>query len=122
MQQPEKTASSTAQTSFQISNATNGCTLELLQKRWFCITLDAEGKTCKQEAESPDPFIESINHSVAAWVDFITDDPYNDLPVLAAKLGFSETLVAYPSSGSLLNYQDFDTEMFMKLPSIQIRG
>ncbi len=120
--QPEQPATSTAQTSFQVSNVTNGCTLELSQKRWFCITLDYEGKTCKQEAESPTPFLEAINRSVVAWVDYITDDPDKDIPVLAAKLGFSESLVTYLSAGSQLNYQDFDSEMFMRLPSIQIRG
>ena len=86
------------------------------------MTLDTSGKTCKQEAESPAPFLEAITHSVAAWVDYITDDPDKDLPVLAAKLGFSESFVSFVSSNNQLNYQDFDSEMFMRLPSIQIRG
>jgi magnesium transporter len=120
LKQPE-TAETTAQTAFQVSNSTT-CSLELTQKRWFCMTYDASGKTCKQEAESPSSFIELINRSVITWVDYITDDPTKDLPVVAAQLGFSETLVTNISSTSQLNYQDFDAEMFMRLPSIQIRG
>lgn len=96
--------------------------MELSQKRWFCITLDAAGKTCKQEAEAPAQLLEVISRSVVAWVDYITDDINKDLPVMAAQLGFSEPFVSYLASGSPLNYQDFDTEMFMRLPSIQIRS
>jgi magnesium transporter len=86
------------------------------------MALDASGKTCKQEAESPSQFLEVINQSVVAWVDYITDDPAKDLPVLAAKLGFSELFLSNVTNGNQLNYQDFDSEMFMRLPSIQIRG
>ncbi len=112
----------TAQTSFQVSNSNNNCTLALTQKRWFSMTLDTSGKTCKQEADSPTSFLEPISHSVVAWVDYITDDPIKDLPVVAAQLGFSEAFINNVSTGVQLNYQDFDSEVFMRLPSIQIRG
>jgi magnesium transporter len=119
---PEQKPPTTEQTSFQISNQTNTCTLALAQKPWFCMTLDSSGNTCKQEAESPEVFLESISHSVVAWVDYITDDPNRDLPLVAAQLGFSEHIVSAISTGPQLNYQDFDAEMYMRLPSIQIRG
>jgi magnesium transporter len=93
-----------------------------MQKRWFCMTSDAAGKTCKLEAESPDSFLEPLRHSVISWVDYITDDPVKDLPLVAAQMGFSEAFVSNLTSGNQLNYQDFDTEMFMRLPSIQIRS
>jgi magnesium transporter len=100
----------------------NNSSLDLPQKRWFCMSLDSAGKTCKLEAESSQSFLEVINRSVISWVDYITDDAAKDLPMVAAKLGFSENFVSYLSSNSPLNYQDFDTEMFMRIPSIQIRG
>jgi magnesium transporter len=115
-------AEKTTQTSFQVANSTNGVGLEISQKRWFCAALDVSGKTCKLEAESPTSILELINRSVIAWVDYITDDPERELPVLAAQLGFSETLVSHVSGTNQLNYQDFDSELFMQLPSIQIRG
>ncbi len=94
-----------------------------LPNRWFCVSLDSSGKTLKQEAaDSPSKFLDVMNRSLVAWVDYITDDPDKDLPVVASQLGFSESFVCYVASGNQLNYQDFDTEIWMRLPSIQIRG
>jgi magnesium transporter len=119
--QDEQTNGQTAQTQFQVTN-TNNCTLEVSQKRWFCASLDSLGKTFKVEAESPSQFLDTIGQSVVSWVDYITDDPAKDLPVLAAKMGFSELFIQNVTGGHQLNYQDFDSELFMRLPSIQIRG
>jgi hypothetical protein len=58
------------------------------------MSLDSSGRTCKQEAETPVPFMDVISRSVVAWVDFIADDPLNELPVVAAQLGFSEQFVS----------------------------
>jgi len=71
------------------------------------------GKTFKQDAESPIPFIDIINRSLITWIDYITDDPSKDLPVVAAQMGFSEPFIASASGETTLNYQDFDTEMWM---------
>jgi len=111
--------STTAQTRFNLSTSTP---LELLPKRWFCAGVDSSGKTFKQEAESPSSFLDIVNNSVITWVDFITDDPPRDLPVVAAQMGFSEAFIANLSSCDQLNYQDFDTEMWLTFPTIQIRG
>jgi magnesium transporter len=119
--QDEQTNGQTAQTQFQVTN-TNNCTLEVSQKRWFCASLDSLGKTFKIETEAPSQFLDTISQSVVSWVDYITDDPAKDLPVLAAKMGFSELLIQNVTGGHQLNYQDFDSELFMRLPSIQIRG
>jgi magnesium transporter len=94
---------------------------ELFQRRWFCVGLYPSGKTYKQDAESPIPFLEIMNRSVVSWVDYITDDPIKDLPMVAAQMGFSETFITSLSGDTPISYQDFDTEMWMRLPSIQIR-
>jgi magnesium transporter len=94
---------------------------ELFQKRWFCVGLFPSGKTFKQDGESPIPFLEIMNRSIVSWVDYITDDPMKDLPMVAAQMGFSEAFIASMSHESSINFQDFDTEMWMKMPSIQIR-
>ncbi len=86
------------------------------------MALDSSCKTCKQETESPTQLLDIIGKSTVIWVDYTSDDPVKDLPALAAKMGFSELLISSVSGGSELNYQDFDSEMFMRLPSIQIRG
>lgn len=95
---------------------------ELFQKRWFCVGLFPSGKTFKQDAESPIPFLEILSRSVVSWVDYITDDPMKDLPMVAAQMGFSETCINSMFQESSINFQDFDTEMWMRMPSIQIRG
>ncbi|MGD6933769.1 MAG: CorA family divalent cation transporter [Candidatus Bathyarchaeia archaeon] len=110
----------TTQTSFQVTNS--NYTLEISQKRWFYMALDLSCKTCKQETESPTQLLDIISKSKVIWVDYTSDDPIKDLPTLAAKMGFSDLLISSVSGGSELNYQDFDSEMFMRLPSIQIRG
>ena len=109
----------TSQTRF--SSPTNNV-LELAPKRWFCTGLEASGRTIKQEAESPATFMEILNRSMIMWVDYITDDPAKDLPVVAAQMGFSEGLIASLSNCDQLNYSDFDTEMWFTFPAIQIRG
>jgi len=97
-------------------------TTDLFQKRWFCVGMYPSGKTFKQDAESPMPFLETINRSVVAWIDYISDDPARDIPIVAAQMGFGEAFIAALSGDAQLNYQDFDDEMWMRLPSIQIRG
>ena len=109
----------TAQTQFTLSPTKP---LELLHKSWFCMGLESSGKTFKQEAESPTELLEILNRSVVSWVDFISDDPAKDLPIVAAQMGFSESFISNLPGCFQLNYQDFDSEMWMSFPSIQIRG
>ncbi len=109
----------TAQT--RISVAPTG-PQEILQKKWFCTGLESSGKTFRQEAESPNNFLEIVNKSMVAWVDYITDDPLKDLPTVAAQMGFSEGFISNLSCCDQLNYQDFDSEMWLSFPSIQIRA
>ncbi len=65
-----------------------------MHKQWFCMGLESSGKTFKQEAESPTNFLELVNRSKVAWVDYITDDPMKDLPAVAAQMGFSEAFIS----------------------------
>jgi magnesium transporter len=105
----------------QVATATPGVS-ELFQKRWFCVGLYPSGKTYKQDSDSPIPFLDTMNRSVISWVDYITDDPMKELPLVAAQMGFSEAFIASLAEDTPLSYQDFDTEMWLRLPSIQIRG
>jgi magnesium transporter len=109
----------TTQTRF---SATPNASLELMHKRWFCTGLEPSGKTFRQEGDASSNFLEILNHSTVAWVDYITDDPMKDLPLVAAQMGFSESFISNLSCCDQLNYQDFDNEMWLSFPSIQIRG
>jgi len=109
----------TAQTRFSVSPAGP---LEIMHKKWFCTGLESSGKTFRQDSESATNFLEIANKSMVAWVDYISDDPMKDLPSVAAQMGFSESFISNLSCCEQLNYQDFDTEMWLSFPSIQIRG
>lgn len=118
---PEQTDTS-SQTSFSASPSAPSASLELMQKRWFCMGIEHSGKTFKHEAESSATLLEKISHSMVTWVDYITDNPMKDLPAVAAQMGFSESFISNLSCCEQLNYEDFDNEMWMSFPSVQIRG
>lgn len=111
----------TAQAHISETALPNSAASELFQKRWFCVGLYSSGKTFKQDAESPTTFLDIISSSLITWVDYITDDPVRDLPPAASQLGFDEAFISSMSNDTQLTYQDFDSEMWMRFPSIQIR-
>ena len=94
---------------------------EAFQKHWFCVALSSAGTIFKTDTETPDDFLDILSDSVIAWVDRWTDDFDKDAPVAAAQLGFSDHLISSLTGESRLTYQDFDTEMGIRLPSIQVR-
>jgi len=95
--------------------------LEAFPKHWFCAAASPSGSTFKEDAESPTGFLDRLGRSAVAWVDYRTDDFDKEAPIAAAKLGFSDMLISSLTGDSRLTYQDFDTEMGLKLPSIQVR-
>jgi magnesium transporter len=95
--------------------------VEVFQKPWFCVALSSSGTIFKSDAESAADFIDVLKDSVIAWVDRWTDDFNKDASLAATQLGFSEALIASLTGESRLTYEDFDTEMGIKLPSIQVR-
>lgn len=100
----------------------NGGLLEPALKRWFCMSLECSGRTLKKEAESPTSFLEIVDRSLVAWVDYITDAPSNDIQLVAAQMGFSDNFISSLAMCEQLNYQDLDSELWMRFPSVQIRG
>ncbi len=94
---------------------------EITQKRWFCVALSPSGTIFKGGAESASSFLEILDSATMAWIDYVTPDFSNDAVNAATQLGFSKELGSYLLSGELSTYQDFDTEMGIKIPSIQVR-
>ncbi len=94
---------------------------EVFQKPWFCVALSSTGTIFKADTDSPADFLDILKDSVIAWVDRWTADFDKDAPIAAAQLGFSDHLIASLTGDSRLTYQDFDTEMGIRLPSIQVR-
>lgn len=94
---------------------------EAYQKQWFCAGISPSGTIFKRDAESPEQFRDVLNQSAVAWVDYWTNDYAKEAPAAAAQLGFSDLLVSSLTGDSRLTYQDFDTEMGLRLPTIQVR-
>jgi magnesium transporter len=90
------------------------------QKHWFCAAQTASGELFKQDAESAAGFLDVVRGAPIAWVDCRTDDFEKDAVKAASHFGFSEQLVSSLIGHSRPAYQDFDTEMGMRLPSIQV--
>jgi len=89
-------------------------------KQWFCVAVAPDGSIFKGDAESPAQFVDIVGKSVIAWIDYWTDSYDRDAAMAAAKLGFSDALVSSLTVESRTTYQDFDTEMGMRLPSVQV--
>lgn len=94
---------------------------EAFQKRWFCVAIYPDGSVFNEEADSPSSFLGVLHDAVIAWMDFRTTDIEKDACIAGTLLGFSDQLIASLSGESRLLYEDLDTEMGIKLPSIQIR-
>jgi magnesium transporter len=72
------------------------------------------------DADSPRTFIPVLEKSVIAWVDFRTRDFEKDI-YNVTELGFSKFLISSLLEDKRLLYNDLDTEVGLKLQSIQIR-
>ncbi len=93
------------------------------QKRWFYVAQLPGGAISKGSADAPSGFMEMLGKANIAWVDYVTNDTSIDKEAVAAavQLGFSEQLLSSFCGKSYTNYLDFDTEVGVKLPSIQVR-
>lgn len=90
-------------------------------KQWFCVAVASDGSIFKGDSESPSQFVDLVGKSVIAWVDYWTDNFDRDATVAASRFGFTDALVSSLTVESRTTYQDFDSEMGMRLPSVQVR-
>jgi magnesium transporter len=99
----------------------NGSNGEPKYKRWFFVAVSNDGSLQKIESDTPDAFFNKLSTSAVAWIDLVTHDEFeNDVLVEAPKLGFSEPFLSHFVSQPRLGYYDVDTELGLKLPSIQV--
>jgi magnesium transporter len=94
---------------------------EDFEKRWFCIAICHDGSVFMDDADTPMSFLETLHNAIIAWIDFRTRDFEKDARIAATQLGFSDQLTSSLTEEMRVLYEDLDTEMGIKLPSIQIR-
>jgi len=90
------------------------------QKDWFCAARAPSGEIHKLDTDTPAGFLPVLADSPIAWVDYRTDDFEKDAVVAALQCGFTQALVSSLLGDHRSNYQDFDVEMGMRIPSIQV--
>jgi len=96
--------------------------VEEFDKRWFCIAICHDGSIFMDDADTPARFLEILQNAIIAWIDFRTRDFEKDARIAATQLGFSDQLTSSLLGEMHILYEDLDTEVGMKLPSIQIRA
>ncbi len=102
------------------SNGPNGVILAL-EERGFCAALCNGGAKSMQSRNISD-FLGMIERASVVWIDYVADDFDKEAKVVATNLGFSETLLRNIMSGSHSNYEDFNTEMGVRVPAILVKG
>ncbi len=90
-------------------------------RHWFCRALQPDGSINTTDVESFESIKDMLKTASIAWVDLRTPD-YDADYMLATQLGFSEQIITALTSGYRNLYEDFKTEIGIKLPSIQISG
>ncbi len=92
-------------------------------KRWFYVYMSQNGSIAKSASDSPASIIDKLGSAAVAWVDYVTDSDFDRQASEAAlQFGFSQELISSFTGKSRATYEDFDSEMGMKLPAIQVRG
>jgi magnesium transporter len=95
---------------------------EAIQHPWFCVALSPSGTIFKGSAESATGLLKMLDDATIGWVDYVTQDFDKEAHGAAAQLGFSDQLVSSLTDVPHSAYQDFDIEMGMKIPSVQVRN
>ncbi len=97
---------------------------EAAQQRWFYAALSPSGIVTKGTPGTAAGLREMLANTAIAWVDYVAqgDDFRKEALTAATQLGFSEQLVFSMTGDWYSGYEDFDTEMGLKLPAIQVRG
>lgn len=97
---------------------------EGFEKRWFCVAICHDGSVFMDDADSPAKFLEILHNVIIAWIDFRTGSKEfeKDARLAATQLGFSDQLFSSLNGEFRLLYEDADTEMGIRVPSIQIRA
>ncbi|MDD5289297.1 MAG: CorA family divalent cation transporter [Dehalococcoidales bacterium] len=105
-----------------ITNAgkTNG-EPEVPLKPWFYVALSPSATILKRDFETPQEILTSVSQASIAWIDYVAQDFEKEAPMVATQMGFSEQLYSPLIHEVHNDYEDFETEMGLKLPSIQVR-
>jgi magnesium transporter len=90
-------------------------------RRWFIAGLLPNGTTVRQEADSPDSFLELASRAVVAWIDYRSDDYEHEFAIIPSKVGFSSGLISALHTQPPNNYEDLNAEMGFVFPAVRVK-
>lgn len=89
----------------------------------FCVIMPTGGgRPYRVTGAAPTDFIPSLKEASLAWINFPIDDVKTDAEYIAISLGFSQSLVQALLAGQDSVYEDFNTELGMKLPVLRVKN
>ncbi len=91
------------------------------EKNWFCTGLMPGGETIRIESDATAEILNLVQKAAVAWADCWVTDIERDAVAIATQMGFTELLVNTLTAGYYSGYEDYDTEMGLMLPAIQVR-
>ncbi|HXZ23310.1 MAG TPA: CorA family divalent cation transporter [Methanomassiliicoccales archaeon] len=103
-------------------NGTAATAADVKKPRGVCVALQHDGKPIRVHGDTPLEFLPALQSSTLAWINFALPDPEKDGTEVAARLGFSDTMVATLLQGRYSNYEDRDVELGLLVPAVRIRG
>jgi hypothetical protein len=93
--------------------------LKSFGRHWFCVASMPDNSIYMADSNDISSFSEIINKSVLAWIDYRSDDFINDVH-LGTQLGFNDQMITNLITNWRTSYEDYKTEIGIKIPSIQI--
>ncbi len=90
--------------------------------RAVCVALPSGQKPVKLQGNNPSDFRNLLQSSSIAWINFAVADLDKDGTDVAAKLGFSDTIVSSLLKGFYSNYEDREVELGLMVPAVRIHG
>jgi magnesium transporter len=98
----------------------NNGKVNTFEERGFCAFVDKHGVTRSLVATRIEAFRGILAEADVAWVDYMLLDFMNESIEVARALGFSELLVKNLVKNERSGYEDFETEMGLLLPAMDV--
>ncbi len=102
--------------------STNAQSQQMVAPKAVCVALAPGQKPVKVYGESLSEFREVVQSCNVAWINFAVADLEKDGTEIAAKLGFSDTMVSSLLKGFYSNYEDREVELGLMIPAVRIHG
>jgi len=88
----------------------------------ICAGQKDSGETVGQECTCTVDLMNIVEDCSVAWVNVTVKDIKNDVIKVASVMGFSTNLVEAVSSDQVSDFEDFETEMGVKMPALRTVG